>query len=150
MKHDSSTISSPTSDSLAGHLLVATPQMTDPRFKRAVIFICQHDTKAAMGLVINKPNTDLSFKKLAEHLNLDKSCLDSEEPVYTGGPVEPQRGYILHTDDQMLPETIPIANGICLSLHVDMVSEISRGLGPSFAKVMLGYAGWSAGQRNPA
>ena len=146
MKHDSSSISSPTNDSLAGHLLVATPQMTDPRFKRAVIFICQHDTKAAMGLVINKPNTDLSFKKLAEHLNLDQSCLDSEEPVYTGGPVEPQRGYILHTDDQMLPETIPIANGICLSLHVDMVSEISRGLGPSFAKVMLGYAGWSAGQ----
>ena len=77
MKNDSSSISSLTSDSLSGHLLVATPQMTDPRFKRAVIFICQHDTEAAMGLVINKPNTDLSFKKLAEHLNLDQSCLDS-------------------------------------------------------------------------
>ena len=128
MKNDSLSISSLTSDSLSGHLLVATPQMTDPRFKRAVIFICQHDTKAAMGLVINKPNTDLSFKKLAEHLNLDQSCLDSEEPVYTGGPVEPQRGYILHTDDQMLPETIPIANGICLSLHVDMSQKSAADL----------------------
>ena len=119
--------------------------MTDPRFRRAVIFICQHDTEAAMGLVINQPNTDLSFKKLVEHLNLNQSCLDTEGPVYTG-PVEPQRGYILHTDDQMLAETIPIANGICLSLHVDMISEITRGLGPSFVRVMLGYAGWSAGQ----
>ena len=99
-----------------------------------------------MGLIINQPNTDLSFQTLTEHLNLDQPCLDRDEPVFTGGPVEPQRGYILHTDDQMLPETIPIANGICLSLHVDMISEITRGLGPSFSKVMLGYAGWSAGQ----
>lgn len=134
------------SESLAGHLLVATPQMTDPRFRRAVIFMCQHDTEAAMGLIINQPNTDLSFQKLTEHLNLEQPCLDTDEPVFTGGPVEPQRGYILHTDDQMLPETIPIANGICLSLHVDMIAEITRGLGPSFSKVMLGYAGWSAGQ----
>lgn len=146
MKYGSSSTSSTLNDSLAGHLLVATPQMTDPRFRRAVIFICQHNTEAAMGLVINQPNTDLSFKKLAEHLNLNQPCLDTEDPVYTGGPVEPQRGYILHTDDQMLPETIPIANGICLSLHVDMISEITRGLGPSFARVMLGYAGWAAGQ----
>ena len=146
MKHGSSSTSSPLNDSLTGHLLVATPQMTDPRFRRAVIFICQHDTEAAMGLVINQPNTNLSFKKLVEHLNLNQSCLDTEGPVYTGGPVEPQRGYILHTDDQMLPETIPIANGICLSLHVDIISEITRGLGPSFVRVMLGYAGWSAGQ----
>ena len=146
MKRDTSSKFLPLSDSLAGHLLVATPQMTDPRFRRAVIFVCQHDTEAAMGLLINQPNSDLSFKKLAEHLNLNKTCIDAKEPVYTGGPVEPQRGYILHTDDQMLPETIPIANGICLSLHVDMISEITRGLGPSFAKVMLGYAGWSAGQ----
>ena len=146
MEHDTSSTSPPFSDSLAGHLLVATPQMTDPRFRRAVIFICQHDIEAAMGLVINQPNSDLSFQKLAGHLNLNQPFLDTEDPVYTGGPVEPQRGYILHTDDQMLPETIPIANGICLSLHVDMISEITRGLGPSFAKVMLGYAGWSAGQ----
>ena len=146
MEHDTSSTSPPFSDSLAGHLLVATPQMTDPRFRRAVIFICQHDIEAAMGLVVNQPNSDLSFQKLAGHLNLNQPFLDTEDPVYTGGPVEPQRGYILHTDDQMLPETIPIANGICLSLHVDMISEITRGLGPSFAKVMLGYAGWSAGQ----
>ena len=146
MKHGSSSTCSPFSDSLAGHLLVATPQMTDPRFMRAVIFICQHDTEAAMGLVINQPNTNLTFKKLTEHLNLNQPHINTEDRVYTGGPVEPQRGYILHTDDQMLPETLLIANGICLSLHVDMILEITRGLGPSFAKVMLGYAGWSAGQ----
>ena len=146
MEYSSSSTPSPLCESLAGHLLVATPQMTDPRFRRAVIFICQHDTEAAMGLVINQPNTDLSFKKLVEHLNLNQACLATEDPIYKGGPVEPQRGYILHSDDQMLPETIPIANGICLSLHVDMISEITRGLGPTFARVMLGYAGWSAGQ----
>ena len=144
MKH--SAISSTFGDSLAGHLLVATPQMTDPRFRRSVIFICQHDAESAMGLVINQPNDDLSLKELAEYLQPNQPCLDTESPVFIGGPVEPQRGYILHTDDQMLPETIPIANGICLSLHVDMISEIIRGLGPALTRVMLGYAGWSAGQ----
>ena len=96
MKHDSSSISSPTSDSLAGHLLVATPQMTDPRFKRAVIFICQHDTKAAMGLVINKPNTDLSFKKLAEHLNLTSLALILRNLSIQAGPLN-HKGDIFYT-----------------------------------------------------
>ena len=131
---------------LAGQLLVATPQMTDPRFKHKAIFMCQHDDKAAMGLVINNPSSDITLSQLNEKLGIEMPHFDSDDPVYIGGPVEPQRGYILHSNDHMMPDTIPVTKDICLSIHVDMIKEISRGFGPVMTKVMLGYAGWSSGQ----
>ncbi|MDC0563309.1 YqgE/AlgH family protein [Alphaproteobacteria bacterium] len=131
---------------LAGQLLVATPQMTDPRFKHKAIFMCQHDDKAAMGLVINNPSSDITLSQLNEKLGIEMPHFDGDDPVYIGGPVEPQRGYILHSNDHMMPDTIPVTKDICLSIHVDMIKEISRGFGPVMTKVMLGYAGWSSGQ----
>ena len=131
---------------LAGQLLVATPQMTDSRFRRKAIFMCQHDRQAAMGLVINNPSPDITLGRLNEKLSIETPRFDADEPVYIGGPVEPQRGYILHTPDHRMPDTIPVTDDICLSVHVDMVKEISRGFGPLLTKVLLGYAGWSAGQ----
>lgn len=131
---------------LAGQLLVATPQMTDPRFKHKAIFMCQHDDKAAMGLVINNPSSDITLSQLNEKLGIEVPHFDADDPVYIGGPVDPQRGYILHSNDHMMPDTIPVTKDICLSIHVDMVKEISRGFGPVMTKVMLGYAGWSSGQ----
>lgn len=134
------------SKSLAGHLLVATPQMEDPRFRRRAIFICQHDKNAAMGLIINQPSKKLTFNNIAHQLKLEGATFDADEPIYIGGPVDAQRGYILHTDDQRLPESISVTDNICLSMHVDMIIEIARGLGPVDAKVILGRAGWGAGQ----
>mgnify|MGYP000450879065 FL=1 len=131
---------------LAGQLLVATPQMTDPRFKHKAIFMCQHDDQAAMGLVINNPSSDITLSQLNEKLGIEMPHIDSDDPVYIGGPVEPQRGYILHSNDHMMLDTIPVTKDICLSIHVDMIKEISRGFGPVMTKVMLGYAGWSSGQ----
>ena len=131
---------------LAGQLLVATPQMTDPRFKHKAIFMCQHDDKAAMGLVINNPSSDITLSQLNEKLGIEMPHCYGDDPVYIGGPVEPQRGYILHSNDHMMPDTIPVTKDICLSIHVDMIKEISRGFGPVMTKVMLGYAGWSSGQ----
>jgi len=134
------------SKNLAGHLLVATPQMTDPRFRHKAIFMCQHDENSAMGLIINQPSDDITIAMLSDQLNLDHPRFAPETPVYIGGPVEPKRGYILHTDDQMMPQSVSVSDNICLSMHVDMITEIVRGLGPVHAKIMLGYAGWSAGQ----
>ena len=134
------------SKSLAGQLLVATPQMTDPRFQHRALFICQHNETAAMGLIINQPSPDITISNLSDQLNLDHPRFDPQSPIYIGGPVEPQRGYILHTDDQMMPQSLHVTDDICLSMHVDMIAEITRGLGPLHAKIMLGYAGWKAGQ----
>ncbi len=134
------------SKTLAGQLLVATPQMTDPRFRKRALFICQHDETAAMGFIINQPSEEVTISTLSDQLKLDQPRFDPNAPVYIGGPVEPQRGYILHTDDQMMPNSVLVRDNICLSMHVDMITEITRGLGPMHAKILLGYAGWSAGQ----
>ena len=122
---------------LAGQLLVATPQMTDPRFKHKAIFMCQHDDKAAMGLVINNPSSDIALSQLNEKLGIEMQHFDSDDTVYIGGHVEPQRGYILHSNDHMMPDTIPVTKDICLSIHVDMIKEISRGFGPVMKKSCL-------------
>ena len=131
---------------LTGQLLVATPQMTDPRFQKRALLICQHDETAAMGFIINQPSEEVTISSLSDQLEIDQPRFEPNAPVYIGGPVEPQRGYILHTDDQMMPNSVLVRDNICLSMHVDMITEITRGLGPMHAKILLGYAGWSAGQ----
>ena len=93
------------SKTLAGQLLVATPQMTDPRFQKRALFICQHDETAAMGFIINQPSEEVTISTLSDQLKIDQPRFDPNAPVYIGGPVEPQRGYILHTDDQMMPNS---------------------------------------------
>ena len=134
------------SKTLSGQLLVATPQMNDARFQRKALLICQHDKKAAMGFIINQPSESVTFGNLAEQLKLNSSFANEHQPIYVGGPVEPQRGYVLHTDDQTMPGTVTVKDNICLSMHVDMVTEITRGMGPQSAKIVLGYASWEAGQ----
>jgi len=134
------------SHSLEGQLLVATPQMTDERFKQKAIFVCKHDGESSMGLIINQPHLEVSLEQVMEQLKIDSPRFALDDPIYVGGPVEPQRGYILHTSDHMMPDSVTVTEDISLSVHVDMITEISRGLGPRMFKIMLGYAGWSAGQ----
>ena len=136
----------PIVSNLCGQLLVATPQMSDDRFHRAVIYMCQHDSDSAMGLIINQQMDDVTFDDLVEKLELETMRPTEARPVFQGGPVEPRRGYILHSQDQMMPDSIAISEEIGLSLHVDMLQDIAHGLGPLQAKIMLGYTGWSAGQ----
>ena len=86
--------------SLAGELLVAMPQMQDPRFARSVIYMCAHSEEAgAMGLVVNKPLESLTLDELFSHLKLNPNRADSSRPVHFGGPVDPGRGFVLHTSD---------------------------------------------------
>lgn len=136
----------PILSSLCAQLLVATPQMTDSRFHRSVIYMCQHDADSAMGLIINQRLEDLHFGDLAAKLELGTPRDNAGRPIYTGGPVEPRRGYILHSQDQTMPDTVSISEDVALSLHIDMLKDIASGLGPERVKIMLGYTSWSAGQ----
>ncbi|MGC6516669.1 MAG: YqgE/AlgH family protein [Candidatus Puniceispirillaceae bacterium] len=133
-------------NSLRGQLLVAMPHMDDPRFKQAVIMMCQSDKETAMGLMLNKIVPDMDLNKLRSKLKLKRAFFDGEEPVYQGGPVESGRGFVLHSSDQMLPDSLPIGEELAMSVQISMINEIAAGTGPKYHRIMLGYAGWDKGQ----
>jgi putative transcriptional regulator len=137
---------------LDGQFLIAMPGMTDSNFSRSVVYICAHSADGAMGFVINQPQP-LTFVDILLHLKLiadeDAIMLPVEArdfPIQKGGPVESGRGFVLHTDDYLTQSSIPVSEEICLTATVDIIRAISRGRGPSKAALMLGYAGWGAGQ----
>lgn len=139
---------------LDGQFLVAMPGMEDPRFKRAVIYLCAHSADGAMGIVINHPAPNLSFPDLLVQLKIVPEDADillppgtDDVPVLNGGPVEQARGFVLHSPDVMIENaTLPLADGLCLTATLDILKAIARGTGPRQAVLALGYAGWSAGQ----
>ncbi|WP_411033135.1 YqgE/AlgH family protein [Shinella sp. BYT-45] len=137
---------------LDGQFLIAMPGMADANFARTVVYICAHSDDGAMGFVINRPQ-QLSFSDVLLHLDLlgedevirlPGSTLDF--PIRCGGPVESGRGFVLHSDDYMSESSIPVSDDICLTATLDIVRAISRGRGPQRGMMMLGYAGWGAGQ----
>lgn len=129
-----------------GHLLVAMPQMEDPRFERTVIYMCAHNDEGAMGLVINKPFEAMTFPDLLEQLEIEKGAKTQQIRVHFGGPVESGRGFVLHSDDYMRDGTLKVDKGFALTATVDILKAISTGEGPQRVLFALGYAGWSAGQ----
>lgn len=133
-------------NSVRGQLLVAMPQIEDGRFKQAVILMCQHDDQAAMGVVINKPHQKLDLNGLREKLSLSQAQFDGDMPIYAGGPVEAGRGFVVHSVDQMLPDSLPVGRDLALSFQVSIIDEIASGTGPMQHRIMLGYAGWDEGQ----
>ena len=133
-------------NSIRGQLLVAMPHMDDPRFKQAVIVMCQHDNEAAMGLVINKALPDLDLNGLRATLKRDDAFFHGDMPIFSGGPVESGRGFVLHSADQMLPDSLPVGEDMAMSVHMSMMDEIAAGTGPHHHRIMLGYAGWDKGQ----
>ena len=137
---------------LDGQILVAMPTIQDDRFARTVIYVCAHSAEGAMGIVINKPAPNVKFRDLLEQLdvipkNTGEPIRVSSVPVLKGGPVETQRGFVLHTADFFLESaTLPIDDGICLTATLDILRAIAGGTGPENAVLALGYAGWAAGQ----
>jgi putative transcriptional regulator len=139
---------------LDGQLLVAMPGMTDDRFVRSVIYVCAHSAEGAMGIVLNRPASDLNFPDLlvqleivpdAERIKLPQRV--GRMPVLMGGPVETSRGFVLHSPDFYIDQsTLPIDDGVCLTATLDILRAIAKGEGPQNAVLALGYAGWSAGQ----
>lgn len=140
--------------SLKGQLLVAMPIMTDERFIRSVIYICEHTQDGAMGIIINHKANHISFPDLLDRLNI--SSTPSEDPlsngildqkVLIGGPVEAGRGFVLHTEDyHCRNSTLNICGGISLTATIDILKDIAFGKGPKKSLMALGYAGWAAGQ----
>ena len=131
---------------LTGSLLIAMPGMGDPRFERAVIFLCAHSDEGAMGLTVNKPSADMTLRDLAEHLELEiRGC--REVPVHMGGPVEPGRGFVLHSPDwDGELSTKPAGARFAMTATRDVLEAMATGGGPRRAVLALGYSGWSAGQ----
>jgi putative transcriptional regulator len=139
---------------LDGQLLLAMPAMVDPRFNRAVIYICAHSADGAMGIVVNQRAPHITFPKLLEQLQIEprhesggiRVPLD-RMPVHSGGPVEQGRGFVLHTSDYYVADsTLPIDESVCLTATIDILRAIASGSGPRRSLLALGYAGWSPGQ----
>jgi len=139
---------------LDGQMLIAMPSMGDERFARSVIYVCAHSTEGAMGIVINQPAADISFPDLLVQLDVVPAAdLIQVAPragsikVLKGGPVDTQRGFVLHSSDFFIENsTLPIDDGICLTATLDILKAIARGSGPRSALLALGYAGWAPGQ----
>lgn len=131
---------------LEGQLILAMPGMTDPRFERTVIFLCSHGEEGAMGLVINRHLTSLSFGELLEQLDIPVEGRIADIPVHAGGPVETGRGFVLHTADYVQDSTLIVSETVALTATVDILTAIAKGSGPRCRLLALGYAGWSPGQ----
>ena len=108
--------------------------------------MCQHNDQSAMGVVINHRAARMSLVKLYETLDIGAPGFCTEQPVHIGGPVESNRGFVLHTQDHMLPESLPITHDIGLTSSIEILRDITSGTGPAHSIISLGCAGWHAGQ----
>jgi putative transcriptional regulator len=136
---------------LTNQFLIAMPGMADDQFAGAVVYLCEHSDKGALGLVINRP-IDIKLKNLFERvdLSLDREDL-AEEPVYFGGPVQTERGFVLHeplgaADAEAYSSTLNIPGGLVMTTSRDVLEALSNGAGPKRVLITLGYSGWGAGQ----
>lgn len=132
-----------TSQSLRGHFLIATPYLGDPQFQGGVIYLCEHSGDGALGLMVNRP-LDVSLGDILEQLDMDGDGLS--DPVYSGGPVQIERGFVLHDPSARWQNTAAVGDGIQLTTSRDILTAIAAGEGPGHFLVMLGYAGWGEGQ----
>ncbi|CAN5125082.1 YqgE/AlgH family protein [soil metagenome] len=135
-------------DSLAGRMLIAMPGIGDPRFERAVILICAHNEEHAMGLTVNRPVDGLTVPSLLGRLGVQSSINLPDDLVLFGGPVERERGFVLHTDDYITPEsTIPVTKGVGMTATREVLEAMADlALRPRRSVLALGYAGWEGGQ----
>jgi putative transcriptional regulator len=131
---------------LRHQFLIAMPAMLDPNFERAVVYICDHSDKGALGLVINRP-TDLTLQTLFDRIDLKLEIAPlAGKPVYFGGPVQTERGFVLHHPAGSYSSSLPITPEISLTTSKDVLEAVADGGGPDKMLVTLGYSGWGAGQ----
>ncbi len=133
---------------LGGKLLIATPSIGDPRFDRAVILLCDHSDEHAMGIIINKTATGLRLPDLYQRLEVKTECGVPDRAVLLGGPVERERGFVIHTSDfEAGGSTLPVTDEIGLTATRDALEAIASLNPPRLSALALGFAGWGAGQR---
>jgi putative transcriptional regulator len=131
---------------LSQHFLIAMPAMVDPHFSKTLTLICEHNDQGALGVVVNRP-LDMNLHSLLQQVNIP---LDSDAfksiPVHFGGPVQVDRGFVLHTPLGQWQSTLAVSSEIGLTTSQDILQAVARGEGPQQILVTLGYAGWAPGQ----
>jgi len=133
--------------SVSGKLLIATPAMSDPRFDRAVILMCNHDDSQAFGIVINRPFISPRLRELLAQLDVSISERVPDEPVLEGGPVDTQRGFVIHSADYFeTGASIKVQPNIAVTPTKGVLGAMASDAPPKHAQLALGYAGWGAGQ----
>lgn len=143
---------------LTNHFLIAMPGLEDASFARSVVYLCEHSERGALGLIINKP-TDISLKKLFDKVDLSLGRADlTDQPVYQGGPVQTERGFVLHdpitpgaeggeeAEESIYASTMTIPGGLEMTTSKDVLEALAEGAGPRRVLVTLGYAAWGEGQ----
>ncbi|WP_037492975.1 YqgE/AlgH family protein [Sneathiella glossodoripedis] len=131
---------------LEGQILIAMPTMPDPRFQKAIILLCAHGEDGAMGIVLNKDLDAISFEDLFAQLEIPLTADFTDKKIHFGGPVESERGFLLHSTDIIHETSILIDKEIALTATVDMLKSLASGSGPENTLLALGYAGWGPGQ----
>ena len=137
-------------DFLTGRMLIAMPNMGDPRFEQSLIFMCSHDDEHAMGIIVNKPLADVAFADLLEQLEIEVDESAEDAPVFFGGPVQTERGVVLHTLDYALETTVRLSGDLGMTASKEVLVDIG-GKAPTKTPprrylLAVGHAGWGAGQ----
>ncbi len=131
---------------LTNHFLIAMPNMADPNFAKSVTFICEHNEQGALGLVVNRP-TDMTLRSLFEQVQIPSpTAVFGDLPVHFGGPVQVDRGFVLHRPLGAWQSTLSVDREVGLTTSRDILQAMGEGRGPDQVLVSLGYAGWAAGQ----
>jgi putative transcriptional regulator len=131
--------------SLSGQYLLAMPGIGDPRFEKAVIAMCAHDINGALGVGVSRIMPKITLHGLLDQVSIDSGAAP-DCPIHVGGPVEPQRGFVLHTPDWAGGDTLKVGTRWGLTSTLDVLRDIAAGKGPRRWIVALGYAGWGEGQ----
>ena len=133
--------------SLTGKLLIAMPAMDDPRFAHSVIYMCAHSADGGMGLIVNKPQSQIHFSDLLEQMGIKKAEGIRDIRVHFGGPVDQSRGFVLHSSEYSSDVgTLEVAKDISMTATMTVIEDIAKGNGPETSMLALGYAGWGPGQ----
>ncbi len=133
-------------ESLSNHFLIAMPALSDPNFHHTATFLCEHNDEGALGLVINRP-TDLQLGDILEHMEIEAVHSDiTRQAVYMGGPVQNDRGFVLHEPLGNWEATLKVTEETGVTSSRDILEAIAQGEGPDKTFITLGYAGWGAGQ----
>lgn len=131
---------------LTNHFLIAMPQLEDPNFYHTATYICEHNEEGAMGLIINRP-LELSLGEVLAHIDIPVEKPEiAQIPVYYGGPVQEDRGFVLHRMTRRWESTLKITEELAVTTSRDILANIAAGNGPDQFLITLGYAGWGSGQ----
>jgi len=131
---------------LTGQLLVASPSMTDPRFRETVIVMVRHSRDGAMGLIVNRPAGEQPLASLLQAFGDDGGNATGSVPVYAGGPVQKELAFVLHSTDYRRAGTMDVTGDIAMTANKDVVRDIAAKTGPKKFMLVFGYAGWGPGQ----